>query len=310
MKPRLILHIGTHKTGTTTLQTLMAAQRSELAEAGFCYPTTGHAENPVSQPLKASVWKHQLLTHSLVHPDDSLFAREYARLAEEFAHSGLTTMVLSAEGLSGPRPRKHKSMMRVQRFADDFDIQIVCLVRRQDYFVESLWNQRCKLGKCKTHIDKYADSPLIRDHMNYTAMLDRWAGLGTVKVIGFEAAIHTGLEAAFSAVTGIPLVPSKQRNISPSMTCAAYMALLTRMGYADVDWRKVQKSLGPDGPKRALGSRLRQKLLADYAGVNDQLFTRYGVEFPQDMPDETAEMLPAPTRRDAQRMVDAIELVK
>ena len=146
--------------------------------------------------------------------------------------------------------------------------------------------------------------------MNYTVMLDRWASLGAVKVIGFEAAIKTGLEATFSAVTGIPLVPSKQRNVSPSMTCAAVMAVLSRMGYADVDWRQLQAALGPDGPKRALGSRLRQKLLADYAQVNDQLFTRYGVEFPQDMPDEPAEMLPVPTRQDVERMVDAMKLVK
>lgn len=310
MKPRLIVHIGTHKTGSTTLQTLMAAQRRELAEAGFCYPTTGHTRNPVNQPLNASVWKHQLLAHALVHPDERLFVKEHARLVAEFTTSGQTTMVLSAEGLSGPRPKKHKSLVRMQRFATDFDIEIICLVRRQDSFVESLWNQRCKMGKNGVHIDRYADNPLIRAHMTYTAMLDQWATLGTVKVIGFEAAVRTGLEATFSAVTGIPLLPSKHRNISPSMTCAAYMAVLNRWGYENVDWRKLQEVLGPDGPKRALGARLRQKLLADFAGVNAQLFTRYGVEFPQDMPDEPEDMLPAPTRKSVAQIVETLKLVK
>ena len=310
MKPRLIFHIGTHKTGTTSLQSAMSLQSEALAAAGFCYPASGTTRTNVIKKTNPLLKKHLLLTTSAADPDESLFAAEHARLMQEFAASGQRTMVLSEEGLSGPGFLKHNGLARVQHFAGDFDIHIVCLVRRQDSFVESLWNQRCKMGKVQSHIDTYADSPLIREHMNYTVMLDRWASLGAVKVIGFEAAIKTGLEATFSAVTGIPLVPSKQRNVSPSMTCAAVMAVLSRMGYADVDWRQLQAALGPDGPKRALGSRLRQKLLADYAQVNDQLFTRYGVEFPQDMPDEPAEMLPVPTRQDVERMVDAMKLVK
>ena len=82
------------------------------------------------------------------------------------------------------------------------------------------------------------------------------------------------------------------------------------MGYDSVEWRKVQAILGSDGPKRALGSRLRHKLLADYAGVNAELATRYGVEFPQDMPDEPAEMLAVPTSLEAEQIIATMKLVK
>jgi len=36
----LVLHIGTGKTGTTSIQSFMNANRSRLAELGFLYPRT------------------------------------------------------------------------------------------------------------------------------------------------------------------------------------------------------------------------------------------------------------------------------
>ena len=46
MTDKLILHIGTHKTGTTTLQSMLESNSEALAANGFTYP---------AMPLK---WKH------------------------------------------------------------------------------------------------------------------------------------------------------------------------------------------------------------------------------------------------------------
>ena len=37
----VIIHIGLHKTGTTSIQGFAADHRQELAEAGICYPVAG-----------------------------------------------------------------------------------------------------------------------------------------------------------------------------------------------------------------------------------------------------------------------------
>ena len=40
---RVVLHIGTHKTATTTLQDTLATNRALLAEQGIVYPSIGRA---------------------------------------------------------------------------------------------------------------------------------------------------------------------------------------------------------------------------------------------------------------------------
>ena len=41
MKPHLILHIGTTKTGSTALQNFLFANRDSLLEEGFLFPNSG-----------------------------------------------------------------------------------------------------------------------------------------------------------------------------------------------------------------------------------------------------------------------------
>ena len=49
MTRRLLLHIGTMKTGTTYLQHAMADQRSRLTELGWAYPAYGGREMSFNQ---------------------------------------------------------------------------------------------------------------------------------------------------------------------------------------------------------------------------------------------------------------------
>ena len=40
MVKRILLHIGTHKTGTSALQRVFQSERATLAASGICYPST------------------------------------------------------------------------------------------------------------------------------------------------------------------------------------------------------------------------------------------------------------------------------
>lgn len=110
-RPRLILHIGTHKTATSTLQALMAAERRNLREAGVCYPRTDH-------PDFIDQNKHIALAEALIH-DAAAFDLEWARVRDEFDASGAHTLVLSAEGLSGPAKSLDSSLGPSHTSADE-----------------------------------------------------------------------------------------------------------------------------------------------------------------------------------------------
>ena len=246
-RPRLILHIGTHKTATSTLQALMAKERGNLLQAGVCYPRTDH-------PGHVDQNKHSALATALLQ-DDAGFHTEWARVRAEFDGSKAHTLVLSAEGLSGPTKSRTDPLDRLRLAAQGFDVLAVCLLRRQDSFVESLWNQRCKNGRTQKHITAFVQLPAVQRHMAYKDMLDRWATVGTVAAIGFEAARDTGVVEAFSAATGIVLPPSpKSRNVSPGMQHAALMAALNKAGVPH-NHRQIEQVLGADPTRHALGAR-------------------------------------------------------
>ena len=89
-----IVHVGTHKTGTTSVQSVLAAQRAELAAAGTLYPALDDASRD-----------HNALAHRLATCADD----ELPALREQLAgganglgvrQGGGATLLLSAEELS------------------------------------------------------------------------------------------------------------------------------------------------------------------------------------------------------------------
>ena len=284
-RPRLLLHIGTHKTATSTLQLLMSSQRKALAAQGFCYPRTDREPSPNRN-------KHAFF-RPLVAKGGPSFERMHGALMEEFAASGCHTMVLSAEGLA--EFPLHRNLNSLSIFARDFDIEAICYVRRQDYFAESLWNQRCKTGKQTQPIAHFVEDPKVIQYMTYMDMLDRWAAYGKVTALGFETAREAGIVESFAAVTGMALPdPEKIRNISPSMTLAAALAVLNRTKDKQRDWQVLEPMLGENLSRHALGSRLRAEILARFADHNARLAETYGVVFPDTMPEERPDPLPDP----------------
>lgn len=91
---RCIVHAGAHKTGTTSVQDVLAAHRAELAAAGFVYPALGRGSRD-----------HNALAHRLATcADDELPALRGA-LARASVSTGArpdggATLLLSAEELS------------------------------------------------------------------------------------------------------------------------------------------------------------------------------------------------------------------
>ena len=90
---RLILHIGTYKTGTSSVQKFLDERRSELRKVGVCYPQVGMGDSTTAPG------HHEFAL--LADQGQGQVSSDLRRLAtaalEEFAASGCTTLILSAE---------------------------------------------------------------------------------------------------------------------------------------------------------------------------------------------------------------------
>ena len=290
-KRKLLLHVGTHKTGSTSLQHQLSAHREHLLSKGVCYPLTNRPPLPNKR-------KHRNL-HAALTNSPAAFAQEKAILLDEFAQSGAETLLLSGEGLWR---LSAKAMGLLREMTEDFDIAILCYLRRQDMFLESWWNQQCKEGKMKDHIDAFVRRPRHSRGPDYAAQLDLWANFSAVTAIGFEHACKVGLIESFNAVTGLDLPPDPgHRNVSPDMRVASIMAGLNRRGVAQ-DWQRIESRLKGPRQRHAVGARLRAEILERSAPGNARLARRHGVEFPDELPDEPDEPIDLPTEKELDRI--------
>lgn len=303
MKPQLTLHIGTHKTATSTLQALMASQRDQLRAQGILYPRT-------DRPPLPSRRKHAFLAR-LLRDGGHAFELMLTDLRAEVAASGCNRVLMSGEGLSGPTLRPDP--LTLAALASAFDLTAVCFLRRQDMFAESLWNQRCKTGNESGGIEPFVNGAKMAQHMDYLSLLAPWAEVGRVVAVEFEAARRNGVAETFATAAGISLPPApRDRNVSPKMLSAAYMAVLNGLGIGFA-WKRVEfavATLHADDPtlltRRALGRQLRTELLQRFTETNEALATRLGVTFPADMPDEPDDPIALPSDAAARKLAQAM----
>jgi hypothetical protein len=177
---KVILHIGTHKTGTTALQRFLHANRELLAGCGFHYATPPHGvvhTNLIANAL--SVGKNRVVQDFLTkHMDVARRGGAHTILlsAENFyAMSVLSSMQrrqVCANAVERDRTLIETLHSLVPEGIDTF--QVVCYFRRPDRYAESLYSQHVKRG---TIFDgTFAEFfPIIRPALFYNACIGSWS---------------------------------------------------------------------------------------------------------------------------------------
>lgn len=151
---KVLLHIGSEKTGTTSIQHWAAANRAALAARGILYPAApGERANARPEPnhvgLALAVSERARapgLLGMLGLPDAAaaadFAARMEPRLAEEIAAAGCGTLLLSNEHLSSRlRDEREVAALRalVERAAGRVaEWRVVLYHRRQDAMIQSI----------------------------------------------------------------------------------------------------------------------------------------------------------------------------
>ncbi|MCL4187867.1 MAG: hypothetical protein KJZ85_09680 [Rhodobacteraceae bacterium] len=166
MRKRLVLHIGSHKTGTTHIQSTLARNAAVLERIGVLYPQAGRiheAHFRLCWQLKDRKLKQSALA-SL--PD-------WAALQDEIDAAPQPVAVVSSEEFGlGLDPA------RLAPLAERYDVAVVFYLRSPDSYLESFYNQFVKdfeTREART-IDRYLAEERL--HFLETARILRpWAEL-------------------------------------------------------------------------------------------------------------------------------------
>ena len=215
----VVLHIGTHKTGTTALQATFAAGRAALAARGLVYPVLDGPEAG---------------HHRLVTPWIDLGHRGYdgpagialwqALVARHAAGPG--TLVLSSEGFSRARPRA-VDFAGLAGLVADFDRRtVVCYLRNQADYIQSIYLEVLKRGRW-INFDRFVADCLAEgfaggmflDYATLHARVRAGFAPAEIRFLAYEDAVRHpgGIVRHFLAAIGSDAAPpiATRSNVSP-----------------------------------------------------------------------------------------------
>lgn len=145
--PKLILHAGLHKTGTTAIQAFSHKNRSALKRQGFLYPDY----RPI---LRKKFEAHHDFAHTIAGQGKRLNLDQTKQLADhwkDIAFKKNLIVLLSSESIcrhvdstvSGSWENKRKAYLEnLTQVLLGFEITVLVVLRRQDDYVKSLFQEQ------------------------------------------------------------------------------------------------------------------------------------------------------------------------
>jgi capsular polysaccharide export protein len=280
MTKRLILHVGQSKTGTSTIQDFLAHNRRQLArEARILYPQAGrqgaahHRIAALFLPAGNAAW---------IRREDGTSLQ--AGLEEEVAGVSADTVVISSEALFNAR-----SIEDVQAFFAGYAVEILVILRRQDRWLDSLYQHQLKVGE--TDLEPQAWLAARVSTLDYAARVGRWAdvfGDASLRIGVFEPAnLAAGLMAFFFRTAGLPVPPGlaepPARNERLSRDALAYLRRTPRQQMTAPERQRLRRALeewsqaNPDPPawRYFFSPSERADILARSAASNAAVARRF-----------------------------------
>ena len=174
---KIFLHIGFHKTGTSSLQETLNRGRKKLLERGVWYPES-KLGFPAQQEIAWSLVNKPRPWMNIRETADQIYDGIIARFMEQAAD----TMILSSEDLTFIE-NDAKAMNFVKSKFAEFDVKIIAYVRNPIEFLLSLYGHRMRLGEVRQPFMEYYSNNMNHNIACYAVRLKQWENIFGLKNI-------------------------------------------------------------------------------------------------------------------------------
>ena len=235
----LILHIGTSKTGSTSIQRVLSRQRKEMLAQGVAYPRSPGFERHGYLAMAATTDRKRVDNSGKPVWKGSSPEARLARFRTEFAQemselpASVHRVIISAEQFSMTLLDRQSVQNLHDLVAPHVDrIQVVVWLRRPDQHFASLYSQMLRYGDAQPPGLLHARVPPAHGY-DFDELLDRWAavfGETAIKPQIFERAPGKKVDvvADFLALSGLKLKPeaiAAAAEVNQALSHAAQAAL-------------------------------------------------------------------------------------
>lgn len=202
MKPTLFLHVGTHKTGTTSIQEFLYRYRDQMRQFSFLYPDfySGFTQ-------KKAIISHHRLFRALIGADAKLTeANAIASLEryKDICKSEGCYLVLSSENISrlssicsnilnqSQFDRSSNYLVTIAQYLKEFNTRPILYLRSHLDYLGSFYAESCR-NKFNTKPPSFADYLIqwsLRNPLYYSSLYNTLRRIfGTVSVNSFEESL-------------------------------------------------------------------------------------------------------------------------
>lgn len=309
------LHIGTGKTGTTTVQNHMANNRGHFRKKGVLYPTTLGRVNHELAAVYGGDFQHGFTRSKAPEvqeeKDLGLFRRSLReKLNEEVAAGSYDKVIISNEHLF-EKIRGPQNAGLIRHLISDFatDVTVILYIRRQDEFAAAIYAELVRMGFNGALQDCLAQE-------RTKILLDYWGGVQQwieefgkdnikVRVYDRERLENGDVVDDLSSIVGMDLrlrelgnkvvdTPNRRRTLDAKRTDFlrrfndAVIQRTNETKERNMNWFKTVKVRGPlikgldqdhsIDTKFKLDSASAKSIIADHKADNDAMFATFEMQ--------------------------------
>lgn len=261
-----MLHIGLHKTGTTTIQNVLCENRDSLLEQeGVLYPSPAPNSSTPLRPVFGETPGQQINDKIAGRTTEQIAARQknfLDSLDAEISSSDWNTLLMSSEGVS---KSTLSEMSKLREWGETYSSRwtVLICVRHPVGWSRSVAQQVLKQGSHT--LEQLYQMPSIPNYRSKISTAISVFGLENIRVFDFDAAVRSdgGIVGEFARQAGLSpasreLLVSRaiHHNESLSMEAIRILDSLNQQRPMIVDGVKAPRRAGP-GRERGYISRIK-----------------------------------------------------
>ncbi len=265
--PRILLHAGCSKTGTTAFQEWLATNRNAIREEGYLLPATG-----VNQAGNATSLLSGLA--GLIDPARAEFVAR--RFRGEIAESAVKNVIVSSEAVTAPHLTPHRQALAAALTAAGNPVSVLLAVRDQIAWFNSAYGHMRAQFHPRPTFELYVQKIIASGRLDWTQQQASFEDLG----LAFSAVAYTqsvAREGIVAALTRLPeLAP-----LAPLSTASSSQRANTSAGWKQMlvseeirRWVEAQKRALSPAQRRALRDIVNRHMTS----ITDERFNGFTPE--------------------------------